>query len=118
MKIGILFLLIAAAALELPAQVSSGTLVGDVRDESSALVSLVRITVRNNATGYTRSTDSDPLGAYPFVDLSPGTYTVTAEKQGFRTTTVSRVLIEVDRKSRLDFDLKLGSEHESVTVTA
>lgn len=118
MKIGILFLLIAAAALELPGQVSSGTLVGDVRDESSAVVSLVRIAVRNNATGYTRSTATDSLGAYQFVDLAPGTYTVTADKQGFRATTVSRVLIEVGRKSRLDFDLKLGSEHESVTVAA
>src|ERR1700681_1280774 len=48
----------------------------------------------------------------------PGKYTGTTQKQGFRTTTVSDVLIEVDHKSRLDLDLKLGAEHETVTVTA
>ena len=104
--------------LALHAQVSSGALVGDVRDTSSALVSGVKMTLRNDATGYTRSTISSGLGAYQFVDLAPGTYTVTAEKQGFRTTTVSSVLIEVDHKSRLDVDLQVGSEHETMTVTA
>lgn len=118
MKIPVCATLLLSVSLPLLGQVSSGTLVGDVHDESSALVSGVRMTLRSNATGYTRSTYADPLGAYQFADLTPGTYTVTAEKQGFRTTTVSDVLIEVDHKSRLDLDLKLGSEHETVTVTA
>jgi hypothetical protein len=89
-----------------------------VRDESGALVSGVKMTVRSDATGYTRSNFTSTSGAYQFADLTPGTYTVTAEKQGFRTTDVSHVLIEVDHKSRLDFELKVGAEHETVTVTA
>src|ERR1700736_5211652 len=118
MKILLSATLLFSVSLPVVGQVSSGTLVGDVRDETSALVSGVRMTMRSNATGYTRSSVTDSLGAYQFSELVPGTYTVTAEKQGFRTTTVSKVLIEVDHKSRLDLDLKLGTEHETVTGTA
>ena len=118
MKNCILAILALVAAFNLAGQVSSGTLVGDVRDESSALVAGVKVTARNNATGYARSNDTGPIGAYQFSGLAPGRYTITAEKPGFRTITASDVLIEVDHKSRLDLDLKVGSEHETVTVTA
>src|SRR5258708_35575904 len=118
MKLALIAVLVLTATINLTGQVSSGTLVGDVRDESSALVSGVKVTVRNNATGYTRSGITDATGAYQFADLAPGTYTIGAEKTGFRTTTVANVLIEVDHKSRLDLDLKVGAEHEVVTVTA
>src|ERR1700694_383981 len=118
MKMQLSATFVLLVSLPLLGQVSSGTLVGDVRDESSALVSGVRMTLRSNATGYTRSSITDHQGAYQFADLMPGTYTVTAGKQGCRTTTVSDVLIEVDHKSRLDLDLKLGAEHQTVTVTA
>src|SRR5437588_3351883 len=100
MKIPLPTAFLLSVTFPLLGQVSSGTLVGDVRDETSALVSGVRMTMRSNATGYTRSNVTDPMGAYQFSELVPGRYTVTAEKQGFRTTTVSNVLIEVDHKSR------------------
>jgi hypothetical protein len=118
MKLPLLAVLVLTSTINLTGQVSSGALVGDIRDESSALVSGVKVTVRNNGTGFTRSAATDAAGAYQFVDLAPGTYTVTAEKPGFHATTASNVLIEVDHKSRLDLDLKIGAEHEMVTVTA
>src|ERR1039457_1105476 len=118
MKNCILAILALVAAFNLAGQVSSGTLVGDVRDETSALVAGVEVAARHNATGSARSNDTGPIGAYQFSDLAPGRYTITAEKPGFRTITASDVLIEVDHKSRLDLDLKVGSEHETVTVTA
>jgi hypothetical protein len=118
MKLSFLAVVTMAAAIDLTGQVSSGTLVGDVRDQSSALVSGAKVTARNNATGLTRSAAADPTGAYQFADLAPGTYTVSAEKAGFRATTASNVLIEADHKSRLDLDLQVGSERDTVTVTA
>src|SRR5258708_22297742 len=118
MKISFLAVLALAATINLSGQVSSGTLVGDVRDQSSALVSGAKVTARNNATGFTRSAATDPIGAYQLVDLAPGTYTVTVEKAGFRVTTASNVLIEAGHKSRLDLALQVGSERETVTVTA
>ena len=48
----------------------------------------------------------------------PGAYTVTAEKSGFRTIEAKNVTLEVNQKARFDLILKVGGEHESVTVRA
>jgi hypothetical protein len=99
-------------------QVSSGSLLGDVRDEKAASVAGVIIQARNNQTGFSRSAVSNDFGSYRLDDLLPGAYTVTAQHDGFQTVTVSPFFVEVDQKARLDFELRLGSAHDTVTVTA
>ena len=99
-------------------QVSSGSLLGDVRDEKSAAVAGVAIQARNNATGFTRTATSNAFGSYRIDDLLPGAYTVTAQHEGFQAVTVSPLFVEVNQKARLDFDLRVGSSHEAVTVNA
>ena len=99
-------------------QVSSGSLLGDVRDEKAASVAGVVIQARNNQTGFSRSAVSNDFGSYRIDDLLPGAYTVIAQHDGFQTVTVSPFFVEVDQKARLDFDLRLGSAHETVTVAA
>jgi hypothetical protein len=99
-------------------QVSSGSPLGDVRDEKSASVSGALIQARNNQTRCLRNVTTNALGSYRIDDLLPGAYTVTAQHDGFQTVTVSPFFIEVEQKARLDFDLRVGSAHETVTVTA
>ena len=99
-------------------QVSSGSLLGDVRDEKAAMVAGVVIQARNNQTGYSRSAVTNDFGSYRFDDLLPGAYTVTAQHDGFQTVAVSPFFVEVDQKARLDFDLHVGSAHDTVTVSA
>ncbi len=112
------FVFLALAALPCAAQVSSGSLLGDVRDEKAAPVSGVSIVVQSNGTGFSRSAATNAFGSYRIDDLLPGAYTVTAEHNGFQTVTVSPVFVEVNQKARLDIDLKVGSAHDSITVTA
>lgn len=100
------------------AQVSSGSLVGDVRDEKGGYVAGVAITARNHATGFLRSAETNAFGGYRIDDLLPGTYTVTAGRSGFETTAISGALIEVNQKTRVDFKLRVGSAHDRVTVAA
>ncbi len=78
----------------------------------------VAIAVRNNDTGFTRSASTNEFGSYRIDDLLPGAYTVTAQHDGFQAVTVSPIFVEVNQKVRLDFDLKVGSVHESATVSA
>jgi hypothetical protein len=109
------------AALLIPlgdAQVSSGSLLGDARDEKAAFVPGVLIQARNNATGFTRTASTSNLGSYRIDDLLPGTYTVTAQHDGFQAITLANVTVEVNQKARLDFDLRLGSSRDTVTVIA
>src|SRR5947209_10380582 len=97
-------------------QVSSGSLIGDVRDDKAASVPGVAITARNNATGFSRTATTNAFGGYRIDDLLPGVYTLTAQRGGFRTVTVSPVVVEVDQKARFDFELRAGSD--AITVTA
>jgi len=115
-----LVLLLSAGLLTLTAraQVSSGSLLGDAHDEKGGSVAGVLIQARDNATGFTRSAVTNSFGSYRIDDLQPGSYTVTSQKDGFQTIRISPVAVEVNQKARLDFDLRLGSSHDTVTVTA
>ena len=87
---------------------ASGSLLGDVRDESGAVAPGVTVTALHNGTGFTRSAVSDSQGAYRLDELLPGAYTVTAAKAGFRTVSARNVTVEVNQKARLDLVLKVG----------
>jgi hypothetical protein len=99
-------------------QVSSGSLLGDARDEKAASVPAVLVVARNNDTGFSRSVSSNEFGSYRIDDLLPGAYTVTAQHDGFQAVIVSPVFVEVNQKTRLDIDLRVGSVHETATVVA
>jgi hypothetical protein len=114
----VLFSILFCIVGDVRAQVASATLLGEIRDESSALAPGVRVTARNDATRFIRVTVSSPQGAYRIDQLLPGTYTVIAEKPGFRTATSENVLLEVNQKARLDLVIKVGAERDSVTVSA
>ncbi len=100
------------------AQVASATLLGEVRDESSAVAPGVTITARNTATGFTRTAVTGAQGAYRIDELLPGNYTVIATKPGFRDVTAEGVVLQVNQNARLDPVLRLGTERGSLTVQA
>ena len=111
-------LILLFLAIPLAAQVSSGSLIGDVHDAKSANVPGVIIVARNNATGFARTTSTNAFGSYRIDDLLPGAYTVTAQRDGFQLVTISPVLVEVNQKARADVELRVGSARETVTVIA
>src|ERR1700680_934860 len=115
-----LYVFLAAVLLAVSslASVSSGSLLGDIRDEKSSLIAGVSVVARNNGTGFTRTAATNEFGSYRIDDLLPGAYTVTAQKDGFQAVTVSPFFVEVNQKARLDFDLRVGSAHDTVTVNA
>ena len=112
----VLLLIFAYAPQPAVAQVASATLLGQVRDESSAVAPAVTVTARNSATGFTRTAVTNAQGAYRIDELLPGTYTVTAAKQGFQPVSVESFPLEVNQNARLDLVLKIGAERGSLTV--
>jgi hypothetical protein len=113
MKSGLLLLIFSSLAF---GQISSGTFYGQVHDQSGALVSDVNVTVRQENTGFVRSTTTDASGSYRVPDLAPGVYSLSVERTGFRTFTASQVTLEINQQARLDFTLAVGPAHESITV--
>jgi hypothetical protein len=113
-----LILISALAVLAARAQVSSGALEGRVLDPSGAPLGDTRITATSDTTGFVRTTLTDSAGAYSIVELKPGSYTVAAQKSGFRPVRVSSVVVDLDHRTALDFHMEAGGEHDTVTVNA
>src|SRR5215472_13865526 len=83
---GVLALLVVAfmIAPSLMAQsLVSGDLTGTITDPSGAVVPGATVTLKNTATGATRTVTSSAAGAYRFSLLPPGSYSVSASAQGF-----------------------------------
>jgi hypothetical protein len=51
-------------------------------------------------------------------ELKPGTYTVTAEREGFKTAVQTAFKLDINQVVRVDLTLVVGSVHEQVLVTA
>src|SRR5262245_22641611 len=97
---------------------STATLQGTVTDQSGAVVSGAKVTVRNQATGAERIVQTDSDGNYQAAALPPGVYRVEAQGQGFSSQTVNDLTLEVSRIVVQNFQLKIGDMTQRVEVTA
>ncbi len=110
--------LMILAAAGLPAQTTLGTIRGSVTDPSGATVPGVAIVVRNMDTNIENRAVTNASGLYEVTHLVPGRYAVTAEHAGFKTVTVSNVLLETSATVRADLRLEVGEVTTSVNVEA
>jgi Carboxypeptidase regulatory-like domain len=69
------------------------------------------------ARGASRALNTDGAGEYVANALIPGTYTVRAVADGFRTVERSGVVLEVGQNIRVDLVLQPGEQTQTVTVT-
>src|SRR5437764_5364897 len=60
---------------------------------------------------------ADARGAFQFLRLVPGAYTVKAEIEGFRAATQENIVVNADATARVDLKLEIGTLQEGVTVT-
>ena len=100
------------------AQTSNGTVGGIVQDNSRALIPGVSVTLANTGTGVKTLQVTNETGAYTFLGVPPGTYSVTAELPGFKTTVHDGVQVGTAAQIRIDFTLEVGRRDETVEVTA
>ncbi len=96
----------------------STTLRGVVTDPQGASIPEAAIRIVNTQTGSARQTLTSAAGEYQFLQLTPGTYTVSAEKSGFAPITRDGVNLLVNTPATLDLRMALGQNAETVSVTA
>src|SRR5215210_3973700 len=90
---------------------------GTVTDPSGAVVPEATLTLRNNETGRTQTATSSGEGFYRISELPPGSYTLTAEKAGFKKTTFESLTVNAEQVQGVDVVLTAGEVAETVTVT-
>jgi hypothetical protein len=99
-------------------QISSGTFYGHIEDQTGAALFGAEVSVRQTDTGFTRDTVTDPSGSYRIPELPPGIYSLTAQRQGFRTFFAPKMTLDVNQEARFDLKLQVGPARESITVDA
>ncbi len=113
----LLALLVVLAAAAFP-QGERATITGTVTDTTQAIIPGARITLRNSGTNITTSAVSNAAGIYVFPALTPGTYDVTFEKDGFRTRKVSGIPLSTSLTATINAVMEVGTVTEAVQVQA
>src|SRR5574341_1253219 len=99
------------------AQTATGTLSGTVVDENGAVVSGVAVSVMNPATSLERNTTTNDAGFFTLPLLPPGTYTLTARRDGFKIIRAENIVLNVNDERSLQIQMKVGDVKEVVNVT-
>ncbi len=93
-----------------------GELLGHITDPAGLAIAGVRVTAASATTGQAFNSVSDANGDFVISPLSPGHYSVTAERDGFKRSIVEDTLLEIDQRARVDIRLEVGDVAASVTV--
>ncbi|MCA2969177.1 MAG: TonB-dependent receptor [Acidobacteriaceae bacterium] len=91
---------------------------GVVQDSTSAVIPGATIRVTNAGTGLTRQTTTDESGNFSLPLLPIGTYSITAEANGFKKSLVNDILLRVNDNRRVVFSMEVGQIADQVTVEA
>src|SRR4051812_17827085 len=110
--------LLLSISTALRAQVSSGSIAGQVADQSRAAIANVTVRLTNQGTAVERSVQSDNAGDYLFQVVPPGIYRIRVEAAGFRAMEVSGLEVQVAQQVKRDFELQVGDTSTKLEVTA
>jgi hypothetical protein len=106
------------AGLPFLAAAQEATIVGTVTDPAGSVVPNVTVTVTNTGTGYVRTFTTNDVGQYVAPGLPIGNYDLKAESSGFKIEESKGVVLNVNDRTRIDFQMKMGTKSETVSVEA
>ena len=96
---------------------TSGSISGEVKDESGARIPNAKVSAANASTGERRETISSGVGQYGFPFLPPGSYRIEVSMSGFATS-VASVVVGVTERIAVDVTLKPAGVVERIDVTS
>ena len=113
-----LLLLAVVAVTSSWAQVTTGTILGVVKDGSGAVVPGAKVRVVNEGTNIGVDVMANNNGDYVALNLTPAVYAVHAEAAGFKKVSISHITLQLSGTVRQDIHLETGRLEQEVTVTA
>ena len=100
------------------AQVSTGTVIGTIQDESNAVLPGVTVTATSPAApGGPAVVITDAQGQFRLTELNPGLYELTAVLPGFATYEETELRVNVAATFERNITLPLATVAETITVT-
>jgi len=116
-----LLVFVAAIALCCPpvvAQQTLGGITGEVTDSSGGVIPNVAVSLVGEQTSLARSAKTNGSGAYSFVNLPIGTYTLTYTAEGYDVQKTAHINVQADRTATVNAALKVGKTTETIEVEA
>src|SRR6266478_4323566 len=110
------FFFVTAAVVH--AQVASGEVNGTVTDKSSGFVAGAAVNLINQATKIEDRATTNSEGYFVFINVKPGTYVLTVEATGFKSTQISPFDVGVNQTVTQAVKLEVGAVNEHVVVNA
>ncbi|HWB83221.1 MAG TPA: TonB-dependent receptor [Bryobacteraceae bacterium] len=114
----LLILLLSALPFAAFGQRTTATIYGAVTDSSNATIAGAAVKAHNEQTGAEATAQTDSIGQFTLTFLPIGSYTITVTMKGFKTFTQSGLALSAGQQLQLPIQMALGSQTESVTVTA
>jgi hypothetical protein len=111
-------LLAFAATASAQSQAANGAIEGTVSDASGGVLPGVTVNVRNTDTGTDRIVITNEKGFYRALLLPLGTYTVSAELQGFKKFEQTGITVSVGQTAVVNASLSVGTVSETITVSS
>lgn len=111
------FCLLLLVVASVHAQTDTTSLRGTVLDTTGATIAAAKITLANPAQAVLRVTATNETGAYEFVALQPGTYSLTIEMPGFRKFEQKNLELLVNLPMTVNATLEVGAATEIVEVS-
>src|SRR5436190_913263 len=112
MVVALLFALAGVAS----AQGTTGTLSGKLTDSQGLAVPGATVTVTGPQGSKSLVTDTDGRFNAPF--LTPGSYSVRAELQGFKAVDIKAISIQLGQTTDVSLKMEIGGLSEVIEVTA
>ncbi len=97
---------------------TTGVILGTVSDPNGGVIPDTTVELINPATNESKTVKTNQSGQYVFPSATPGTYTLKFTKQGFATTNIGNVTVNVAKSYTYDIRLEIKSGQEVVEVTA
>jgi hypothetical protein len=98
------------------AQQTLGGITGVVQDSTGAIVPNATVSLLGDQTQLSRTQTTNESGAYTFVNLPIGAYTLTFSHDSFKTQKVPSIVVQADRTVTVNASLELGEVSTTVTV--
>jgi len=96
---------------------TTGRLTGTVTDQQGGVIQRATISAKNDQTGSEYRTISNEVGVYVIPSAPGGSYTISIEAQGFRTTVLKDIKVDAGSTVTGDATMQIGLANE-VIVTA
>lgn len=107
----IVFLCVGAAYAQ------TASVIGSITDPSGAVVPQASVQLVNQNTRVTMTATSNSAGTFTFPFVTPGLYTITVQKMGFKTSTRPDITLSVAHTAEVNFTLEVGAAEQTVKVS-